>query len=484
MILSITNTHEPATDLGFLLHKHPERLYRRAFSCGTIHVFYPEAHAKRCTAVLYVELDPLELVRPQRAVGLRASGMEHYVNDRAYAASSWLSVAMAQAFSSAMNGHSKEKPELVEHPLPLEICLPTLPCRGEARLIKELFAPLGYAVSATRLPLDLHFPQWGESDFHQVRLSITAPLKQVLSQLYILIPVLDNHKHYWIDLDEMEKLLHRGKNWLAIHPLRELITRRYLKHQKQWTRQVEERLTATDPVDLHPDDQTEIKTEVKKSVSLKEERLEVVCQEIVRRNPTSVLDLGCGEGDLLRRLVRTTGIPRLTGVDHAIKSLKTTSERLDRDHLPETRRKRVTLRQGSLLYRDERLTGYDMAVLMEVVEHLDPARLDDFSRVLFGAATPATVLLTTPNREANARFPNLEPGQWRHPDHRFEWSRAEFQAWSQTMAERFGYRVSLRGIGEEDAESGSPTQMAIFEKETDGLKTGTTSGTQRKECRV
>jgi 3' terminal RNA ribose 2'-O-methyltransferase Hen1 len=130
--------------------------------------------------------------------------------------------------------------------------------------------------------------------------------------------------------------------------------------------------------------------------------------------------------------------------------------------MPERQRKRVQLMQGSLLYRDGRLNGFDGAALVEVIEHLDAPRLTAMERVIFEFARPRHVVITTPNREYNALFPTLLPGKMRHSDHRFEWTRAEFAVWAEPVAERFGYQVRFAGVGPIDPVYGAPSQMAVF----------------------
>ncbi len=179
-----------------------------------------------------------------------------------------------------------------------------------------------------------------------------------------------------------------------------------------------------------------------------------------------VLDLGCGEGKLLRKLMQEKQFEDVVGMDVSHQSLKIAQQRLHYDRLPEKEQERLTLIQGSLCYRDTRLAGYDAAAVIEVIEHLDKPRLAAFERVLFENACPTMVVLTTPNIEYNIKFENLPAGKFRHRDHRFEWTRSEFESWSSVVAERFDYSVKFYPIGEEDSDVGPPTQMAVFIKET------------------
>jgi 3' terminal RNA ribose 2'-O-methyltransferase Hen1 len=460
MLLTITTTHCPATDLGYLLHKRPDRLQSFPLSFGQAHVFYPEAAVERCTAALLLDIDPVGLVRSRRGPAGEGGLLDQYVNDRPYVASSFLSVALAQVFGSALSGRSKDRPELVETPLPLEARLSVLPCRGGEGFLRRLFEPLGYQVTARRHPLDEKFPDWGESPYHSVGLQATRPLHELLSHLYVLVPVLDNDKHYWVGDAEVEKLLRHGEGWLATHPEREQITRRYLKHQTRLTRAALTQLLEEDADETEQQHDREEEA-IEQRVSLNEQRLAAVVSALKESRARRVLDLGCGEGKLLRLLAQEHAFEEIVGLDVSTRSLEIARERLDR--LPERLRERVQLLHGSLTYRDRRLSGYDAAVVVEVIEHLDLPRLSAFERVLFEFARPRTVVLTTPNAEYNVKFEGLPAGKFRHKDHRFEWTRSEFQAWANGVAGRFGYRVRFLPVGPEDESVGSPTQMAVFQ---------------------
>ena len=456
MLLTITLTRTPATDLGYLLHKNPANLQRFDLTFGRAHVFYPEAGADRCTAALLVEVDPVALVRGRRGPGGEGRKLEQYVNDRPYAASSFLSVAMAEVFNSALAGRSRERPELAETALPLEAKLAALPCRGGE--------PLGYAITAERHPLDERYPEWGESAYFTVRLQASTRLRDLLAHLYVLVPVLDDDKHYWVGDDEVEKLLRHGAGWLADHPERELITSRYLKHQHSLARAALARLIqeeSPDPDAAEQDHEAEEEA-VEKPIRLNDQRLGTVLAAVKQSGAKRVLDLGCGEGRLLRSFLEDRSFEEIVGMDVSHRSLEIARERLRLDRLPPRQRERIRLIHGSLTYRDQRLAGYDAATVVEVIEHLDPPRLAAFERVLFEAARPKTVVVTTPNGEYNVRFASLPAGKFRHKDHRFEWSRDEFQSWACRVAERFGYSVRFLSIGPDDPEVGSPTQMGVF----------------------
>jgi 3' terminal RNA ribose 2'-O-methyltransferase Hen1 len=464
LLLTITTTHSPATDLGFLLHKNPERHQVTELNFGTAHVFYPEASEDRCTAAVLVDVDPIELVRNRRGPAGNDFSLAQYVNDRPYAASSFLSVALAKLFSTAMSGRSKERPELAEQAIPLEAATPALPVREGEDMLRRLFEPLGYQVDATAIPLDREFPNWGASRYLDVRLSSTTRLSDLLGHLYVLLPVLDDDKHYWVGTDEVDKLLHRGGEWLARHPDRELITERYLRHDRRLTREALARLLEDDPAD--PDEAATAhdaeEEAVEAPIRLNDARLAVVVGVIRASGARRVLDLGCGAAKLVQQLLKETTVEHVVGVDVSYRALEAGARRLHLDTMAPRQRERVELVQGSLTYRDRRLEGFDAAAVVEVIEHLDPARLGSFERVLFAHAKPGTVVVTTPNVEYNARFESLPAGTLRHRDHRFEWTRDEFATWAGDVAARHGYEVEMSGIGPVDAEVGTPTQMAVF----------------------
>src|SRR5947208_3871552 len=151
-------------------------------------------------------------------------------------------------------------------------------------------------------------------------------------------------------------------------------------------------------------------------------------------------------------------------MDGSWRAREIATERLKLDRLAPAQRERVRLIHSSLMYRDTRLAGYDAAVVVEVIEHLDPPRLAAFERVLFEQATPKLVVLTTPNSEYNVRFETLPAGKFRHKDHRFEWTRTQFEQWARGVAERFGYSVSFLPVGPQDPDVGAPTQMGVFSR--------------------
>ncbi|MFG1886602.1 3' terminal RNA ribose 2'-O-methyltransferase Hen1 [Micromonospora sp. NPDC049051] len=493
MLLTLTTTHRPATDLGHLLVKHPDRAHSFDVPVGTAHVFYPEADEQRCTAALLLDVDPLRLAGARGKGGGRQQAptpdsftLGRYVNDRPYAASSLLSSALSRVYRSALRGESRERPELARTPIPLEVRVPVLRCRGGADVAGRLFGPLGWTVTATGIPLDERHPEWGDSRYVDLTLTGTLRVADALNHLYVLLPVLDDAKHYWVAPDEVDKLIRAGEGWLADHPERGVIVRRYLAHRRALAGLALARLAERQPTDEpaadgpagdgeEPGDGTQVDGGVDgtdgelvaRRASLAARRREAVLGALVEAGASRVLDLGCGGGALLAALVGDRRFNEIVGTDVSAHALTLAARRLGLDRLPERQRDRIRLWQSALTYRDDRLRGYDAAVLMEVIEHVDPSRLPALEDAVLGHARPATVVVTTPNVEYNVRYEGLPAGRFRHADHRFEWTRAEFAAWVDRVSTTYGYTAALGGVGDDDPEVGTPTQLVVLtRKET------------------
>ena len=463
MLLKIATTYQPATDLGFLLRKNPANVHRADLPFGKSLFFYPEASQERCEAALLLEIDPIQLVRGRKSA--KGDGMlAHYVNDRPYAASSFLSVALNRVLRDAMAGRAKEREELAQTAIPLELEVTPLPCRGDDEIVHRLFEPLGYDVDTQSTLLDNAYPDWGDSPYRAVRLKATTRLADALAHLYVLIPVLDNAKHYWVGGDEVEKLIGKAGDWLQSHPERDLIANRYLR-KRQFAQDaltlLDERFGVAED-EIEAPDQAAGEEALEKPMRLNDLRYEAVTAALLKTGARRVCDLGCGEGKLLRRLMQEKSIDFMLGVEVSTPELEKAERKLKLERMSPTQRNRIDVVRGSLVYEDSRLEGFDAITLVEVIEHVDAERLDALERVVFAKARPKTILVSTPNIEFNQTFENLEPGRLRHNDHRFEWTRAEFGAWATSVCTRQGYEVTFEGIGEAHDEFGHPTQMAVF----------------------
>lgn len=458
MLLTIT-TYKNAKDFGFLLHKHPDKWQTVELSVGKAHIFYPESSKEKATVALLLDIDVIDMVKKGRKLSGKNFSLGQYIHDRPYVTSSFMSVAIAKAFSTAMNGRCKEKPELLETKMPMETKISVLAsAKGGELLIRKLFEPLGYKAQIERHILDEQFPEWGNSKYYTVTLINNIELKQLLSHLYVLLPALDNDKHYFVNQDEVNKLLEKGKGWLENHPEREQIANRYLINLKSFTRQ------ALDRLNEQSESEAELSSEQQeRKKSLHQQRLHLVLHKLKETNASTVMDLGCGEGKLIRMLLKEKQFKKIIGMDVSYSALTKCKERLHWNEMPPKQKERLRLFQGALTYKDKRLEGFDAAAIIEVIEHLDEDRLQSFEHVVFKTAKPKNIILTTPNREYNVMYEDLEADNTRHSDHRFEWSRKEFQNWANQVAHDNNYNVQFFPVGEEAKEVGAPSQMAVFQ---------------------
>lgn len=476
MLLTLSTSHKPATDLGYLLMKNPARSHRFDLTYGVATVFYPQADDDLCTVALGLDLDPIALVRGREGT-FGGGALDAYVNDRPYAACYLLAQAIRKVFGTAMTGKCKDRPALAETPIPFTCCIYALPSKRGPELIQRLFEPLGYKVECESGQLDVRFPGWGDSPYHKLTLSGTVTVSLLLTQLCVLIPVLDNDKNLVVNDADVERLLHRGEGWLAEHPERALIARRFLRYKAGLTGTALELLEAAkaneneadeskDGAVADSDGTVDVEATAPKAEPepprLHEQRHLAVLAALKSSGAHSVIDLGCGDAKFLARLLPDEQFERVLGIEVSQQCLRWARRNVGLRKPNPALEARVKLVQGSITYRDRVMLGYDAAACIEVIEHLDADKLDAFAGVVFGYARPQTVVLTTPNREYNVKYEFIKPGALRHNDHRFEWTRLEFRTWCEAVATTHGYTVAYSAVGEEDAELGAPSQMAVF----------------------
>ncbi len=353
MLLTITYRGERASDLGYLLHKNPMRAQEFELSFGRAYVFYPLVQETECTAALLIDINPVDLARGK--AGSADGGLFDYLNDRPYVASSFMSTALVQVFATAMAGRCNARPEMAAAPLDLEANLTMLPCRGDADIVCRIFEPLGYTVSFKSFTLDGKFPEWGESDYVDLTIRGKVRLCDLLNHLYVLIPVFDKQKHYWMSDDEVEKLLRHGEGWLNAHPEMKLIARRYFNKKKGLANRAIEHLLDAEEIEsaveetpaesgAEPSEADHAMPEAKeKRMPLNDTRLDAVVQAVRDCGAKTVADLGCGEGRLLARLLKENQITKLLGLDVSIYALERARDRLHLDRAAEYKRDKVTL---------------------------------------------------------------------------------------------------------------------------------------------
>lgn len=187
-------------------------------------------------------------------------------------------------------------------------------------------------------------------------------------------------------------------------------------------------------------------------------RLDAVEQVLEGTAAAAVADLGCGDGVLTRRLLQRERIKRVVAIDLSVRALTRLERSVPREVVDSGR---LRLVHGSFVTQHDEAQGLDAVVMLETIEHVDPERLSALEQTVFDAYRPASVIITTPNQEFNVLY-GLSPGQFREPSHRFEWTRLKFESWSCRVARRYGFDVSLGGVGESDPLHGSPSQLAHF----------------------
>lgn len=449
MFLSISVPGPDATDLGFVLQKHPESVFRSEVSFGRVTGFYPRADADGCEFALVVEVDHVERVR---GVSWDA-GSAGYIDPHPYAASSYLATAIPAALRSALNGKPARGPDEAaaarmaglaarDWDLAVRVC----PVPASERAVAELFGPVGFEVETKALRSGHPMA----SPMLDVVLRGKMPVSRALSALYVLLPVTDGKKHYFYTEQEAEKLLSKGEGWLAVHPRREAIVQRYLGRSRQIAAAASERLgNAPKAGEVQPE---KVPGPWSGSHAL---RHEAILRILGERGSRRIVDLGCSEGSLLEMICSMPLVEEAVGVDPSLSDLERAGKRCG----PKGR-----VLQGSAIYVDSRLRGFDTVVMCEMIEHVDPSRVELVERAVFGTMRPDTVILTTPNRSFNEAF-GLPPGSFRHQDHRFEWTSTECSGWARRVAAQFGYSVEVTGVGGDHPEHGSISTLCVFTKD-------------------
>lgn len=458
MLLTISTSQQPVYDLGYLLHKHPDKFQTFELSFGEAYVFYPEVSESKMTVALMVDIDSIEFSN-NRKFNWSGLSLGQYVNDRAFTCSSLLSVAISKVFGTAMAGNCKEKPDSVNSKKEFEVELSTVSYHGHEFLIDELFKPLGYSVEYTRLEYDKSFPQWGQSPFCHLKLKFNGTLQNLLRHLYILLPVLDNNKHYWVQEEEVHKLLSKGRGWLETHPQLALICNRYLKFQSHLIRKFWNELNEFSSKNVKPlkaSNHSKVNKE-----NLNSLRVQAITNVLRQFKCKRVIDIGCGDGKLIKSLLSIPFFTQIVGMDVSSVELGRAKKKINYSELPEIQLERVKFFQGSLLYKDTRLLGYDALCLIEVLEHIEPDRLKMVENRIFKEINSSLVIVTTPNKEFNVKY-EMKQNEFRHQDHRFEWDRDTFFQWCKKLSHTYDYQVNVSGVGQCDSKLGSPTQMAVF----------------------
>lgn len=447
----------PHADLvSHLLAKNPANVYDRQEKGHRVRMIFSIYEPEVVELLTYVTPDSFELVRNSP----ESYQITHYINDRAYAMSSLFCTLTRSAFSTALNG--KPKPgyeEWVQHPYELEISLGPLASNLRDEHLIELWEGLGYKVRIEPGKVFYSFDGRRHSSARFLHLSGIHTIQKALQQVFVLVPVMDNYHHYYVDEPDVEKLDRFGTGWLEDHPMKEMIVRRSLRHQalirkSKYFSRVDQQEPETSC------DKTESETTSK--VRLNDLRYQAILQEIEQLDQCAkIVDLGAGEGKLSVQLGFLRGIQEVWAIEPSQVALLRAIDRFDKaNKKPGFVKPQAQF--GSLYYYDERIIQKDVMILCEVIEHIDEDRLPQVFHMIFDQYDPKTLIVTTPNVEYNQVYGLGE--QMRHQDHRFEWTRAQFQAWCDQWTQLYPYSYQIKGIGEEDEQYGHPTQMVVFHR--------------------
>ncbi|WP_042142009.1 methyltransferase domain-containing protein [Paucisalibacillus sp. EB02] len=444
MQLTIHATGSNVEVISYLLAKNPNNLYERSNNGHLVRMFYNKFTSEEVEVTFFVTPDPINLSRNSS----ENYDITSYINDREFVVSSIFCSFLRSALGTALNGKPKEEyASWVNHAFNFQFSFGPLTSDLSDKQIIDLFAPLGYEVEITYGKVDYQVNIKSKSTARFVTLKGLTTLQNGIRQIFMLIPVLDNYKHYYIDEKEIEKIERYGEGWMDTHPQREFILRRALRFKE-----------LLDSVEMDAKSKSEGKA-AEKRVRLNDLRYEKIIDYIKNlTNRESIVDFGSGEGKLSVRLGFVKGVKEILAVEPsevaALKALKRFEELRGKENFLQP-----TPVMGSLFYFDERLKSKDVIVLCEVIEHIDEYRLPKIMGTILREYKPKTLIITTPNQEYNQVYDMGK--EYRHSDHRFEWTRVEFQEWCNSHNPG-SYELTFEGIGEEHPTFGYPTQMGMF----------------------
>ncbi|AYV66644.1 MULTISPECIES: methyltransferase domain-containing protein [Niallia] len=453
MQISLKVYGEHARMVSHLIAKNPHNLYERKEKGGLVRIVFTKNEEHEVQILFFVTVDNMELTKNQT----NFSSITHYINDRESAVSSIFCSVLRKAVGTALNGKPKDEfKEWVNYSFPLEITFGPLSTKLTNHELAELFEPLGYELTIEngKVLLPKSFAKKSSAKF--ITLKAKQTIQDCFRHLFVLIPVMDQYKHYYIDEKEVDKLKRYGEGWLSSHPKRNEI----IKESLVFSDLIEKsRLIESKPSE-------EKQAPLTKKKSLNQWRYEKII-ETVKKLPhnSRIVDMGAGEGKLTAQLGFISGIEELIAVDPSereqLKAKKRIEALVDKPDflLP-------TFKWGSLFYYDSELEKKDIFILCEVIEHIDENRLGKVFDTIFTKYKPYHVIVTTPNQDYNAVYDMNEAK--RHSDHRFEWTQQQFEEWTKYWESHANYKVQIDGIGEYIEGYGYPTQMAIFSQKRGG----------------
>lgn len=446
MLLTINCEGPDAMDLSWLLHKRPNRFQAFNLGYGKAFVFFTEYSQNSCTACLLLEIMPDAL----NDLCKSKDGEFQYVNSRQYLSSSLLAGAIGKAYSSAIKGTCQDKPDLVGKKHGFKVRINNFSCRLNPIFIDRIFSPLGYQIEWRNIQINDEYCTGGFI-CGDLQLSIDATLQEILSHLYILLPVFDRQTHFWLDESQLQKFIRHCQGWLGRHPEKRLIINEYFGPVSELKYRLMKHFGVIRPL-----------ADKSRTPTFNQMRRSAISDVIAASGAKTIIDLGCGDGSFVFSLHGQNRYEKLAGMDASAQNIENARKKFDSPFFH--RRKSPEFFIGSITYRDKRISGYDAVILSEVIEHFEPERMDGVMRNILGEARPKLFVMTTPNKAYNQEFPFLEAGEFRHPDHRHEFGEDEFISFCEKYAAVFGYDLEISHVGVELSRIGSPTFMGIFKK--------------------
>lgn len=449
MQITIHAKGKGANNLSYFFGKHPDNPFIRETKYGVVEckfLKYEENEAK-----VYFTFLPngLSLIKESDYKNL-----EDYINDREFSLSSIFLTNIRSSIGYVLSGGK----EGIEEPLSYSVSLSPISTKLPDHAIEELFAPLGYQVIISKIESDYEF-EINSGRVIDLQIEKEIDIVSLFKQIFVLIPVIDNYKHYQIDQNDADKLLRYGDGWLEHHPKKNLITNRFVGYKKSLANEV---IQILDQKEQNQDDVVEVKTEPETKTPLGKLRYSAFSDKIRELDVSSVVDMGAGEGRLLELFVQNENLEEIFACEPTLRGIEKMKRLTEILHRKKKVKVEPTILQSSLFYQDERLVGKDALVLCEVIEHIEIERIDDVLSNLLSFYQPTYLIFSTPNYEYNDVY-GLE-GKFRHNDHRFEMTRNEFFDFANKHAIEQNYSLEIIGIGEEHETLGFPTQMAILKK--------------------
>ena len=462
MIFSISTTHYPATDIGFLLHKNPDEFHKIPFNFGDVYIFYPYGSPELCMATLIVKIDPIKLY--EKSFIDVCYDFPFIETEYEVFGFSLFSMLLSKIYVMTLNGISNSRSELVNLSIPLSANIINVMHYDKVLLIKEFFEQLEYNVRIENKSGNNNETKLCKIECFNIEITAIIPLKNILSHLCIILAVLDNSLHYWMNENEIDKIIEMSKVFLKNHPMEDYIMKHlskekinskvkaisFVSQDKLWNRY------------LIPTVNKGREKLLKKQVKFNEEKHNYIISVLKGLNSKSVVDIGCGEGEFIELLFKDVNFERILGVDVSNYMIEKAKFRIDLCNIPSENKERINIIQSSIFYRDKRLRGYEAATVINVIEYFDLPRLKLFEQVLFGLIQPQHVIIVISSVEFIVKKDSISNNKFNNVKNVFEWTKEKYKLWYSCVAEQYDYTFRLLEDGYKEIESETLNQIVVF----------------------